>query len=363
MLIQCTKKLMDILKTKTTLIKDEKPLFSWHANLISINRRNTVVLVNDSNRYTIILYGLKSKDFKKLDEIAINAIRETLLAEGIKAEIVEEFINASPKVSYAKTKNRSMVARMNKSCDNVYSSGEILDANSINQSNVSMVVSALLVGNGKNEYIYPNENMYKDLENFVSSSIFSCRALELKILLNLLNHKVWRSIIVPDYITFKQFHHILQIVFDWKDYHLHDFYVFDGDKPVVNLVCSNDAFEYPNEVPMLQESNIKLSEYLPKYSRIKYNYDFGDNWEHYITVEKTIENYMKNYPICIDGKGNAPPEDVGGELGYDEFLEAISDPKHPEHHDMVNWSKMQGYRNFDFELVNRRLKVSLKRLS
>lgn len=353
---------MDVLKTKPISTKDEKPLFSWHANLITINHRKTVVLVNDSNRYTIVLYGLKAKDFKKFDEIIIDAISETFLAEGIKAEIVEQFINASPTVSYAKTKDRSMVARMNKSCDNVYFSADILEANSINQSKASMIVSAFLVGSGENEYIHPNESMYKDLENFAASSIFSCKAVELKAILDLANHKVWRSIIVPYYITFKQLHHILQIVFDWKDYHLHDFYVFDGDKPVVNLVCSDDAFEYPNEVPMIEETNIAISEYIPKYARIKYNYDFGDNWEHYISVEKIIENYPQNYPVCVDGEGNAPPEDVGGEWGYDAFLEAISDPEHPEHRDMVNWSKMQLYRDFDLELVNRRLKGSLKRL-
>jgi len=54
MLIRCTKKLLDELKIKPNLELEEEPLFSWHANLLNINHRKTVVLVNDSNRYIIV---------------------------------------------------------------------------------------------------------------------------------------------------------------------------------------------------------------------------------------------------------------------------------------------------------------------
>lgn len=37
----------------------------------------------------------------------------------------------------------------------------------------------------------------------------------------------------------------------------------------------------------------------------------------------------RNYPECIAGEGNTPSEEVGGEGGYDEFLEAISDQNDP----------------------------------
>ena len=43
------------------------------------------------------------------------------------------------------------------------------------------------------------------------------------------------------------------------------------------------------------------------------------------------------YPFLIDATGRCPPEDVGGPWGYAEFLEAISDPKHESHAEMVQW--------------------------
>jgi hypothetical protein len=360
MIIQCTKKLLDQLKIKPIIAIDDLPLFSWHANLIIVNHRKTIVLVNDSNRYILVLYGLKAKDFKNLDIIFINSIRETLLAECIKAEIVEQFINHSPEITYAKTKDRSLVARMNKACDNVYFYGNVLNSDSINQSIVGMKASSLMVGDGNNDYIHPNEVMYMDLENLSKEPVFRCESVELIVTLELDNHQVWRKIIVPIHITFKKLHDILQIIFGWKDYHLHDFYVLDGDKPIINLVCSDDAFEYPDDIPMILDKKIKLSEYIPMYTKIKYTYDFGDNWQHTIEVGKIIENHTKSYPECLAGEGNNPPEDVGGEGGFDEYLEAISDPQHSEHESMIDWAKSQSYRDFDIVFVNRRLKSILK---
>ncbi|TYS17825.1 plasmid pRiA4b ORF-3 family protein [Rossellomorea vietnamensis] len=49
-----------------------------------------------------------------------------------------------------------------------------------------------------------------------------------------------------------------------------------------------------------------------------------------------------NYPVCTDGKGSAPPEDVGGEPGFEEFLRVINDKSHPENEHMAGWGEMQG---------------------
>ncbi len=196
MLIQCTKKLLDELKIKPVQAKEGNPLFCWHANLITINHRKTVVLMNDSNLYRIILYGLKAKDFNKLDELIVGAIRNTLLEEYIKSDIVEQFINGSRTISYAKTKDRTMVARLNKACEDIYFFTDLMKNDTISQSHTGKIASASLVGNGQHGYMHPNEAFYKDLEDYSGTTIFSCKAVELKIILNLQNHHVWRSVIV-----------------------------------------------------------------------------------------------------------------------------------------------------------------------
>ncbi len=74
-------------------------------------------------------------------------------------------------------------------------------------------------------------------------------------------------------------------------------------------------------------------------SPIRYVYDFGDDWVHLIDVEIIGKPTPGNlYPRLFDITGRCPPEDVGGMPGYDNFLEAIRDPEHPEHEDVTEWA-------------------------
>lgn len=368
MLIQCTKKLLAELKVETSHPSEEEDeLFSWHANMITLNRRKTLVIVNDSNRYIVVLHGLKAKDLKKIDQLILQAISETFREEGIKDEVIEAYISQSKKFSFTTTKNRTLVARLNKACENAYYFGDRLDQNNINQVALSKRISGLLVGTGKNTYTHPNQDMYRDLENFNGGPIFQSEAFVLHVKLELKNHDVWRRIIVPKQITFPELHETLQIVFGWKDCHLHEFSIFAGRpigldskkgkeerKPIVNLICDIEAFDYDNGTPMKLEIGEKMQDYLP--AEIVYKYEFGDGWEHRILLEKIIDNYEMNYPVCLAGEGNSPPEDVGGEPGYEAFLAIMGDPSHTDYAEISSWAIAQGYEDFDIEMVNRGLK-------
>lgn len=117
-----------------------------------------------------------------------------------------------------------------------------------------------------------------------------------------------------------------------------------------------DDFDIPDSIETRLETHIKLSEYIPKYKRMFYHYDFGDSWEHHIVVEKIIEDYDKNYAVCVDGEGNTPPEDVGGSYGYLEFFEIEGNPQHPDHKNIKAWTESQGYKEFNLKQVNEELR-------
>jgi len=42
-------------------------------------------------------------------------------------------------------------------------------------------------------------------------------------------------------------------------------------------------------------------------------------------------------PLCLAGARACPPEDVGGLPGYENFLEAMRDPRHPEYQEFLDW--------------------------
>jgi hypothetical protein len=366
MLIQCTKKLLDELKVIPENPEEGDLLLSWHANMVKIGRHKFIVFVNDKNRYAIVLYGLKAKDKKNIGGLFEDAIRGVFQAESIKEEIIERYLKTSSEVAFSKTKERKLVARLNKACESVHFGSDFLDPNSIIQVGMSKWISSMLVGDGKNDYFHPNEQMYKDLVEFSGRAVFETEAFVLKVTLELDRHSVWRRITVPANITFSELHHILQAAFAWQDSHLHDFKIYEKNKDGIlrreqaslQLVSDEAALSYNGQVPMENENGLRLKDFLPK--KIVYNYDFGDDWKHTIEVERIIHDYSMNHPTCEDGKGNAPPEDVGGEAGFDEFLAIIHDPSHADHDQMKEWGEMQGYVQFDRWDVNWRLKRGWK---
>ncbi len=355
MLIQCTKKLLDQLKIKPTVAQEE-PLFSWHANITTVNRRKTIVLANDSNRYPIVLHGVKAKELKNIGKYIIEAIRETFIDESIKEEIVTQYLNASPTIIFTKTNGSKYTGRLTNICRVVDYYEEYIDTEKTNQSVLNRKLGKYIQKGDDKEYVFPYEVLFNDLKEMARKSIFSVKAIKIKVKLNLEYHNIWRRLVIPHNILFKDLHKIIQITFGWRDYHLHDFIIFRDLKPFVNLVQNEEAFDYPGTLPMKLDSEIKLSEYFPKQKKAIYRYDFGDNWVHNIEVEDFIFDYDKNYTVCLNGEGDSPPEDVGGEPGYDEFVSIINDPKHKEYKEMKHWASMQLHAPFDLDLVCRRLK-------
>jgi hypothetical protein len=135
----------------------------------------------------------------------------------------------------------------------------------------------------------------------------------------------------------------------WDNCHLHAFEV-DG-------VAYSDP-EMGGGADFCDSHSRKLSQLASQGpSRFAYQYDFGDDWQHIVEIEKTVPPEPKaKYPRCIDGKRACPPDDCGGAYGYEEFVEAIQDRKHAEHKDMLEWvgGKFDP-EEFDMKKVNRQL--------
>ncbi len=84
----------------------------------------------------------------------------------------------------------------------------------------------------------------------------------------------------------------------------------------------------------------------------------GDYWQHKILVENFLpRESLTQYPSCIKGKLNCPPEDCGGIYGFYELLEILADSKHPEYKSMRKWvGKDYSPELFDMEYINQSLK-------
>ena len=156
---------------------------------------------------------------------------------------------------------------------------------------------------------------------------------------------VWRRIMVPGLFTLEKLNPVIQLTMGWQMKHLYDFHV------------GSDRFAEPDD---FDETPVKglaatITAAVRDAKTFSYNYDFGDDWRHTITVEK-ISAREKNmsYPICVGGENACPPEDCGGFPGFEELKEKVADKKHPEHAEIMMW--LGGYydpRSFDANRINR----------
>src|SRR5690349_10920355 len=139
----------------------------------------------------------------------------------------------------------------------------------------------------------------------------------------------------------------------WEHSHLHEFRI-GGQR--YSVPSRDDVFM--KAPPCINERKAFLSDLLHRPgAKAVYTYDFGDSWEHSITVEKvSVPEAGVAYPLCTGGERHGPPEDCGGIGGFCNMLEALADPDHEEHEDMREWiGGSFDPAAFSIEAVNHRL--------
>jgi len=168
--------------------------------------------------------------------------------------------------------------------------------------------------------------------------------------------KLRNVLIVARKAKFAQLHRILQIVMGWEDYHLHQFEI--GRR--IYRVPDPDDYLYERKV--INESRVRLREVVPRVAtHFEYLYDFGDSWRHDLLLEAIVlPDLGAEYPHCLAGERHTPLEDVGGSPGYENYLEALADPEHKEHENVLRWRGPFDPEAFSLTAVNQQLQKKFR---
>jgi hypothetical protein len=157
-------------------------------------------------------------------------------------------------------------------------------------------------------------------------------------LLGVTKPPVWRRLQLPAGTRLDHLHDIIVAAFGWQGYHMHVF------------TSGPEEFGLPDpELGFTDERRVSLGELIGGIGdRLRYTYDFGDDWEHEIVVEDLLDaDPDTRYPVLVAAKGACPPEDCGGPWGYADLKEILADPSHEQHQEMLDWLGLENPSEFD----------------
>lgn len=334
MYIQCTKALLERMKLNNAdlaeLPADDGAggFFSWHANMITLNRKKTIIFINNLTRFPLIVYGCKGSDFDHLDKIFISALRAVFEKEGIPDSYTEEYIRRCGDARFAKTSDRKVIGSVSIVGRYLSETPHVLEYGEQIQISMSRYLanSPFKVGS---EFAYPKELMVDNLAAMreIDESKDACeiKGYQLKIRLFLENGEVWRRILIPARKDFCSLHNAIQSVFGWKNRRMYEFIVLDTENmaeedwkcrscPVKMYIqddSNRDIYDFCDDgAEVINSKLVTLEEVFSHTDRCLYIYDFGDSWDQVIELEKTVIMDSRDY-VLIESCGKTPADDIG----------------------------------------------------
>lgn len=344
LLVRGTKKLRDRVKGAPAGDGDESTtsLGDWFATAL-FWRPHVALLVNSR---TLLPVFLELAPAAALVERAPAEIEAVLRRHGVGEEFLAAECAAMREVRIAPTNNRSIVGVMNEFAFH----GEYLWKEGGQDLRwLSLRMASLILGPLHDRAGSPDRELAAfvgGIEPLASVIAFPRRpdpaeppssrpakgdsVYQLKVTLLDTKPPIWRRLLVDGANTLDHLHEVIQAAFGWWNYHLHEFEV--GRARYGTPDPDNDWGE-----PARDERRTRLDAIASEGTSFRYTYDFGDNWDHRVVIEKVLAPADIVVPACTGGRRACPPEDCGGTWGYRELLAILADPSHPEHDERVEW--------------------------
>lgn len=359
----CTKNLLEYLgvkPTKPTLL--HKPLFSWTANLITLNRRKTVVVMNCATQCTFILFGITAKNLNDMPYLILNGIRGLLESEYVAPEIIEKYLaECGENVSFVSNSSRSAISYCNNACRRIEYFSNLFEPGDLYQTKYLPWINNDLCGYSTGAPVRLNyEKLISCLKEEYGESVQSASVAVLDVTLDLLT-PCKRTIKVPCDINFYQLHNILQAAFSWYDSHLHRFEI-DGETREIISVHPDDDYAAIMKEKNINSLEVTVGEIFSRCRKLKYVYDFGDEWEHIVRLKKFVKDCREPYPCCTEAIGDTPVEDCGGKYGYARLKNILNNPEHSEYNEIYEWCDGSVSDPADIKWINYTMKERFRRI-
>jgi hypothetical protein len=130
---------------------------------------------------------------------------------------------------------------------------------------------------------------------------------------------MYRRFFIGDDVAFDELHVAIQDICGWENRHAWGVVDAKGKR-----VCGS----LPD---MPSPKSVRVASVFPRTGKLKlkYTYDWGDSWQHTLTIARAVVEMRGLRRQYKDGMGRFPPEDCGGLPGWARivgFLETGEDP-------------------------------------
>ncbi|ARI75902.1 hypothetical protein HM131_03250 [Halobacillus mangrovi] len=164
--VGATKKLQNEISKPIADVEDYQDvpeIYQWHANIITINRRKCLVLMNNQTGLNLTLFGLRKQQFKNLDDVIKGSLNQLFQVLEVEQSVRDQMLEAADEIVYTKTKSRRLLGMMNdlKLMIESHTKGreyEDIDAVHVNKENNNNPYSAL-------EHHFPHKEFVKYFED------------------------------------------------------------------------------------------------------------------------------------------------------------------------------------------------------
>lgn len=167
-----------------------------------------------------------------------------------------------------------------------------------------------------------------------------------------------RDTAAPSTATLHELHTMIQACGNWMNYHWYDFkYVSKGKLCMAQPQKQIDeAYSGFDKMPLHDSSKVTLKEAFMNFPSITYSYDYGDGWEiNILNLGYVEKDSVPRVPYALSGKGDWPPDDVGGEGGFMHLMNVLKDPSNEEYEEMREWMEDLYFEKYSLQQCNRDL--------
>ncbi len=303
----------------------EDPLDGWYANLIQLNKKDTVVAILPAFRFCAILYNVKKKDWPKLNELLVQAIRGALYHPfyQLPRGLIDQYLPEDTVFELCATTDRGIIARISTVTTKVLGHEQFyaLMPRGSGKSNFRdpdalqfLVNKQRFAENGNWRYDYrePWVRVKEQLQQRYGAAV---PAFELEFSLDLPGYAARRTLVVPTDTSFEYLHHYIETAFHWSRYRQYRFFLPPlGERNVPLQILGTTATEEVPEPEGLYawDDEPRLWDCVREGERFQYLYFTHGNdapWTVQVAVRRWIPATEDVLPYCTQCSGKAPQAD------------------------------------------------------